>query len=94
MGICRRSTLQITVAKLQLVLCNYKVVEIEWASCVQEVAQAPRPMGPDALLKQKIKQKRFREGYEDGMSSLHKEASAAAFIASDNPVEMLGQYTR
>ena len=51
-------------------------------------------MGPDALLKQKIKQKRFREGYEEGLSTTHKELSAAAFIASDKPVELLGQYTR
>jgi hypothetical protein len=29
-------------------------------------------MGPEALLKQKIKQKRHREGYEDGLSSSHK----------------------
>ena len=51
-------------------------------------------MGPDALLKQKIKQKRFRDGYAEGLSSLHRQTSAAAFIASDNPVEMLGQFTR
>jgi AdoMet-dependent rRNA methyltransferase SPB1 len=29
-------------------------------------------MGPEALLKQKIKQKRHREGYEEGLSSSHK----------------------
>jgi hypothetical protein len=29
-------------------------------------------MGPEALLKQKIKQKRHREGYDDGLSSSHK----------------------
>ena len=51
-------------------------------------------MGPDALLKQKIKQKRFREGYEEGLSSMHKEASALAFLTSDSPVEMLGQFTK
>lgn len=51
-------------------------------------------MGPDALLKQKVKQRRFREGYAEGMSSLFKQTTAAAFIASENPVEMLGQYTR
>lgn len=51
-------------------------------------------MGPDALLKQKIKQKRFREGYEEGLSSMHKEIPAAAFITTDSPVEMLGQYTK
>jgi AdoMet-dependent rRNA methyltransferase SPB1 len=29
-------------------------------------------MGPEALLKQKIKQKRHREGYEEGLSSSHR----------------------
>lgn len=51
-------------------------------------------MGPEALLKQKIKQKRHREGYDDGLSSSHKAAAAAAFIMSDTPVEMLGQATQ
>ena len=51
-------------------------------------------MGPDALLKQKIKQKRFREGYEEGLSTMHKPSSAAAFILSDAPVEMLGQFSQ
>lgn len=59
----------------------------------QEVAEAPKVMGPDALLKQKIKQKRHREGYEDGVSLMSKTVSAAAFVGADNPVEMLGQYT-
>ena len=51
-------------------------------------------MGPEALLREKIKQKRHREGYEDGLSSSHKMASALSFILSDAPVEMLGQFTR
>ena len=51
-------------------------------------------MGPDALLKQKMKQKRFRDGYEEGLSSMHKEASAVAFLTSESPVEMLGQFTK
>ncbi|KAI7836413.1 hypothetical protein COHA_009713 [Chlorella ohadii] len=59
----------------------------------QEVTEAPKVAGPDALLKQKIKQKRFREGYEEGLSTTHKVLSAAAFIAGDSPIEMLGQYT-
>jgi AdoMet-dependent rRNA methyltransferase SPB1 len=29
-------------------------------------------MGPEALLREKIKQKRHREGYEDGLSSSFK----------------------
>ena len=51
-------------------------------------------MGPDSLLRQKVKQKRFREGYEAGLSTTHRAASALAFIMSDTPVEMLGQYSR
>ena len=51
-------------------------------------------MGPEALLRDKIKQKRHREGYEDGLSSSHKMTSALSFILTDSPVEMLGQYTR
>lgn len=61
---------------------------------MQEVTEEPKSMGPDALLKQKIKQKRFREGYQEGLSSMHKEISVAAFITTDSPVEMLGQYTK
>ena len=61
---------------------------------MQEVEEEAKSMGPDALLKQKVKQKRFRDGYGEGLSSLHKQTAAAAFIASEQPVEMLGQYTR
>lgn len=45
-------------------------------------------MGPEALLRQKITQKRHREGYEEGLSTLRKVISATAFLASINPVEM------
>lgn len=58
------------------------------------MAEEPKKLGPDALLRAKVKQKRFREGYEEGLSSTHKAASMAAFIASETPVEMLGQYSR
>ena len=51
-------------------------------------------MGPEALLREKIKQRRHREGYDEGISSSHKVASALAFVASEAPVEMLGQFTR
>ncbi len=50
-------------------------------------------MGPEALLRQKIKQQRFREGYEEGFSTSHRPTSALAFLISDTPVEMLGQFT-
>eukprot|EP00878_Enallax_costatus_P015432 GHUV01016165.1.p1 GENE.GHUV01016165.1~~GHUV01016165.1.p1 ORF type:complete len:408 (+),score=85.30 GHUV01016165.1:277-1500(+) len=60
----------------------------------QEVAEAPKVMGPEALLKQKIKQKRHREGYDDRLSSSHKAMPAAAFVLSDTPVEMLGHATQ
>lgn len=61
---------------------------------MQETADAPKVMGPDALLRQKITQKRHRDGYEEGSSSLHRPLPAAAFVASDSPVEVLGQHSR
>lgn len=51
-------------------------------------------MGPEALLRQKVKQKRHREGYEDGLAVVHKACGAAYFILSDRPVELLGQFTQ
>ncbi|GAB4820618.1 hypothetical protein N2152v2_007664 [Parachlorella kessleri] len=60
----------------------------------QEVAEAPKLMGPDALLKQKVAQKRFREGYDEGASSTHRALAAAAFVAGDAPVELLGRFTQ
>lgn len=51
-------------------------------------------MGPQALLKLKIKQKRHRDGYADGVSTSHAVTSAAAFILSESPIEMLGQFTK
>jgi AdoMet-dependent rRNA methyltransferase SPB1 len=48
-------------------------------------------MGPEALLRQKVKQRRHRGGYEDGVSTLRKIVPALAFLASSAPVEMLGQ---
>eukprot|EP00798_Chlamydomonas_sp_ICE-L_P025161 gene25161-10792_t len=58
-----------------------------------DVAEPKKNMGPDALLKMKIKQKRQREGYEEGLSTSHKVASALSFLVSDSPVEMLGNCT-
>ncbi|KAK9808202.1 hypothetical protein WJX73_008345 [Symbiochloris irregularis] len=61
----------------------------------QEVTEAPKPLGPDALLRQRANaQKRHREGYAEGLSSLHSTLPAAAFISSDTPVELLGQHSR
>ena len=54
----------------------------------------PKSLGPDALLRAKVKQKRFRDGYEEGLSTTHRATSAAAFVLSEAPVEMLGQYSR
>ncbi|GFR43871.1 hypothetical protein Agub_g5000 [Astrephomene gubernaculifera] len=59
----------------------------------QEVVEAKKVMGPEALLRQKIKQRRFREGYEEGVTTLRRFTSALAFLVSDTPVEMLGSYT-
>ena len=61
---------------------------------LQEIQEAPKIMGPDALLKQKIKQRRHREGYEEGLSSTYRPLPAAAFITSDKPVELLGLHSR
>lgn len=61
---------------------------------LQEVADAPKKMGPDALLKDKFKTSRQRSGYEDGVSLAHRPAPAAGFILSENPVEMLARFTR
>jgi AdoMet-dependent rRNA methyltransferase SPB1 len=58
-----------------------------------DVTEAPKNAGPDALLKAKVKQRRFREGYEEGLSTTRKVVSVAAFIMGENPVEMLGKYT-
>jgi len=58
------------------------------------VAETPKVMGPDALLRQKVKQKRWREGYEEGVATTHRAAPAAAFVASATPVEMLGQFSQ
>ncbi|KAF5833809.1 FtsJ-like methyltransferase-domain-containing protein [Dunaliella salina] len=60
----------------------------------QEVSDAPRVMGPEALLRQKIKQHRHRSGYEDGLSTMHKVVPALGFLAASAPVEMLGQVTQ
>ena len=50
--------------------------------------------GPDALLRAKDKQRRFREGYEEGISTTFKEVAAETFVKEDSPVEMLGRYTK
>lgn len=67
----------------------YKARGYKLVCALQEVNEMPKSMGPDALLKQKIKQKRHREGYEEGLSTMHKPLAAAAFVVADNPVELL-----
>ncbi|PNH12762.1 AdoMet-dependent rRNA methyltransferase spb1 [Tetrabaena socialis] len=59
----------------------------------QDMVEPKKVMGPEALLRQKIKQRRFREGYEEGFSTSRRETSALAFLISDAPVEMLGNFT-
>lgn len=75
-------------------ICSNMYSMYEPSPIVQDVTEAPKNMGPDALIKQKIKQKRFREGYEEGLSTMHKPTAAAAFILSATPVEMLGQFSQ
>jgi hypothetical protein len=62
--------------------------------CAQEVHELAPNAGPQALLKHKVKKSRHREGYLEGLSTMYKATSAAAFVLADNPVEMLGNYTR
>ena len=62
--------------------------------CSQEEIEAPVPMGPDALMRQKNAQRRHREGYDEGLTTLHKPLPALSFIVADNPVQLLGQYSR
>lgn len=59
-----------------------------------EVEDNHAPTGPDALARGKMKQRRHRDGYEEGVTNLRKETSAVAFVTGDNPVEMLGIYNK
>lgn len=61
---------------------------------MQEVVEAPKKMGPDALMKDKFKAQRHRTGYDDGLSTTHRAMPATAFLLSDNPVPLLGVATR
>ena len=61
---------------------------------MQEVVEAPKKMGPDALLKDKFKANRQRQGYEEGISTTRRTAPATSFVLSEAPVEMLGRFTR
>ena len=63
-------------------------------SGAQEEVEEQVPMGPDALMRQKNAQKRHREGYEEGVATTHKPLPALSFITADNPVQLLGQYSR
>lgn len=60
----------------------------------QEVTDIALNAGPDALIKHKIKKQRHREGYAEGISTTHHAISAAAFVMSDHPVQVLGNNTR
>ncbi|XP_027353969.1 putative rRNA methyltransferase [Abrus precatorius] len=51
----------------------------------------PQPKVVDVL--RENKQKRHRDGYEDGNTTLRKVSSAANFIWSDSPLEILGSVT-
>ncbi|KAK7404431.1 hypothetical protein VNO78_05322 [Psophocarpus tetragonolobus] len=51
----------------------------------------PQPKVVDVL--RDTKQKRHRDGYEDGNTTLRKLSSAANFIWSDSPLEILGSVT-
>ncbi|KAL0738983.1 hypothetical protein Bca4012_015193 [Brassica carinata] len=55
--------------------------------------EAAEPTRKVADVLGKSKQKRNRDGYEDGESILRRVASAADFIWSENPLEVLGTVT-
>lgn len=68
-----------------------RIFDAKYIFC--DFQEQPKIEGPDALLRAKEKQRRFREGYEDGISTTHKEISALQFVEEDSPVEKLGVYT-
>jgi len=53
---------------------------------------ADKPKAIDVLAP--TKQKRHREGYEEGISTTHKPGSVLEFVNSESPVTMLGEYTQ
>eukprot|EP00894_Picocystis_sp_ML_P000813 jgi/Pico_ML_1/51330/g2384.t1 len=53
---------------------------------------ADKPKAIDVLAP--TKQKRHREGYEEGISTTHKPGSVLEFVNSESPVAMLGEYTQ
>ena len=66
------------------------------SSTLQEVGEAKKVMGPEALLREKIKQRRHREGYEDGLSTSHKVTRAAnrQFCTEGNEVDAWHSYSQ
>ena len=55
-------------------------------------ARSPLPQ-VDVLDPRNDKKKRQRQGYEDGISTTYAEKSAAEFVMTDKPVELLGRTT-
>lgn len=53
---------------------------------------ADKPKAIDVLAP--TKQKRHREGYDDGISTTHKPGSVVDFVNSGSPVTMLGEFTQ
>jgi len=89
-----------TSAEIFVVCLDYKAPSkidprlLDHKTLFQEVDDGPRAMGPDALLKLKTKQRRFREGYEEGISTTHKALSAVHFVLSQRAPELLGGATQ
>lgn len=63
---------------------------------LQEYGSTTRMHGPIAMQKNPGKKmhRRFREGYEEGISTTFKPTSIMTFIKSEDPVETLGRYTQ
>lgn len=91
-----------TSAEIFLVCQNYKAPGkidpklLDARYVLQEFASGNSIHGPVVMQKRQSKKmhRRFREGYEEGISTTFKTASILDFIRSDDPVEMCGQYTQ
>jgi Domain of unknown function (DUF3381) len=57
---------------------------------LQDLEDAPKVMGPDALLKTIGKKHRHRTGYDAGTSLVHKTVTAVEFVRCNDPMPTLG----
>ena len=60
---------------------------------LQEVEEAPKAMGPAALLRTIGKKTRHRSGYDDDASLLGKQTTAVEFVMAKDPMPLLATCT-